>query len=58
MTINPAFEEDKQNDGEHIYADPNMVKSRYSKVRPYFVIYLSCLSKINSTFRIQVSNKV
>lgn len=58
MTINPAFEEDKQNDGGNIYADPNVVKSRYSKVRPYFVIYLSCLSKINSAFTIQVCNRV
>ena len=41
MTINPAFEEDKQNNGEHTYADLNLVNSRYSKVRPYFVVYLS-----------------
>ena len=41
MTVNPAFEEDKHKDGEHISVDPNVVNSRYSKVRPYFVIYLS-----------------
>ena len=45
MTINPAFEEDKQKDGENVYANPGVFISRCSKVRPYFVTYLSLLSK-------------
>ena len=53
MTINPAFEEDKQNYG-HVYDKPSVAISGYSKVRPYFVIYLSCLIKSNVRFRFQI----
>ena len=41
MNINPVFEEDKRNDQEQEYAYPGVAFARYSKVRPYFAIYLS-----------------
>ena len=54
MTINPAFEENKQDDGQHVYDRPSVAISGYSKVRPDFVIYLSCLIKSNVRFRCQI----
>ena len=56
MTINPAFEEDKQNDGEHLYTNPHVAISKCSKVRSYSIIYLSWLSKNNLKFRFQISD--
>lgn len=41
MTINHAFEEYIQNDGEHTNNNPVVASPRDNKVRPYFVIYLS-----------------
>ena len=41
MTINPAFEDYITNDGEHTYDHPAVTNPRYSKVRPYSLIYLS-----------------
>lgn len=41
MTINPVFEEDKRNDGEHAYDYAKLDFSKNSKVRPYFIIYMS-----------------
>ena len=41
MTINPTFEEDKEHDGEQVYAYPDAAIPRFSKVRAYFAIYLS-----------------
>ena len=35
MTINPAFEEDKQNDGEHLYTNPHVAISKCSKILFY-----------------------
>ena len=41
MTINSAYENDRQNGGRHVYENPGVAISRYSKVRHYFAIYLS-----------------
>ena len=41
MTINPVFENDRQNNGRHVYDYPGAAISRYSTVRHYVVIYLS-----------------
>ena len=43
MTNNRVFEENKQNHAEHVYDDlyQGVAISRSTKVRPYFVIYLS-----------------
>ena len=54
MTINPVFENDRQNDGRHVYDCPDVAISRYSKVRHYVAIYLSRFSKSNLTFRFQI----
>ena len=54
ITINPAFEEDKQNDGEHLCTNPHVAISKCSKVRSYSIIYLSWLSKNNLKFRFQI----
>ena len=41
MTLNPVFEEDKQNPGENEYTSVGVASPRNSKVRPDFVIYWS-----------------
>ena len=53
MTTNPDFEEDNHIYG-HVYNKPGVAISGYSKVRPYFVIYLSCLIKSNVRFIFQI----
>ena len=58
MTINPAFEEYKQNYGQHVYDKPSVAISEYSKVMLYFVIYLSYLIKSNVRFRFQIWDQV
>lgn len=54
MAINHAFEEYIQNDGEHTNNNPVVASPRDNKVRPYFVIYLSWLSKSDPKFRFQI----
>ena len=54
MAINPVFENDRQNDGRHVYDNPGVAIPRLSKVRHYVAIYLSWLSKSNLKSRFQI----